>query len=298
MKLGITSYAYRWALGGSHPFLPSEFKIEQPLSVFSLIEKVSNLGLEVLQICENISLEMSTEDYRRVGEFAQNRGITLELGAAGMDLSVLDRYVRIADMTGSRLLRVYPKEAEPIHSLVKRIRGYLPVLGDRGLTLAVENSSLCLYTSRQLAKMLNRIDDPLVGACVDVANSLGLLERPLETVKVLCPHVVSLHLKDFCVKRKSIGGFMAFGVPLGKGILDVNAVLNIIEKSGRDPNILLEQWMDRKANIEETLKEEEEWLTESVIFLRSIIQRPKAGLLRTSALPHKLRERGYSNHSP
>ena len=60
-------------------------------------------------------------------------------------------------------------------------------------------------------------------------------------------------------------------MPLGRGMLDVKAVLNIIKESERDPNIILEQWMDRRDDEEETVKEEERWIEESVRFLRSVL---------------------------
>jgi sugar phosphate isomerase/epimerase len=270
VKLGISSYAYRWALGGDLRF-GDDFELTEPLDVFGLIDKVSSLGLEVLQICENVDFDMADEDYRRLAEVAKSKGITLELGDAGIDASIFDRNVRISDLMDSHLLRLYPEKREPIGTLIKKIRGFLPVLRDQELTLAIENSSLCLYSSNQLAEVFERIDDPLVGACVDVVNSTGLLETPLETVRVLSPYAVSLHLKDFSIKRRNVGGFTIFGVPLGKGMVDVKAVINAIEKSGRQPNVLLEQWMDKRDNEEETLKEEQRWMKESVRFLRSVI---------------------------
>jgi len=36
-----------------------------------------------------------------------------------------------------------------------------------------------------------------------------------------------------------------FDVPLGKGIINVKAVLDIIKNSSSDPNILIEQWMEK-----------------------------------------------------
>ncbi len=239
------------------------------------MDRVSDLGLEVLQICENIDFDMTAEDYTRLGKAAKDKGISLELGTEGMDLSTLERYARIADLTGSRLLRVYSKKREPIQRVVELIRESLPLLRDHELMLAIENSSLCLYTSHQLAEIFSRIDDPLVGACIDTANSLGLLEKPLKTVETLSPHVLSLHLKDYRIERKSIGGFTIFGVPLGKGMLNVSEVLDIIEDSGRSPNILLEQWMERKRGVEETLEEEERWLKDSISYLLSVIHRPE-----------------------
>lgn len=272
MKIGISSYTYRWALGGGHPFLRSEFKLEQPLTAFDLVDKASNLGLDVLQICENMDLDMPAEDYERLREAAREKGITLELGTDGLDHKTLERYARIADLTGSRLLRVYLKKRDPIQRVIERIKRALPLLRSHELKFAVENSSLCLHTSRELAEILRRTDDPLVGACIDVANSLGLLEKPLETVENLAPHALSLHLKDYRIERKRIGGFTIYGVPLGKGMLDVKGVLDIIRESNRNPNVLLEQWMERKETVEETLREEERWLTESLGFLRSVMQ--------------------------
>jgi hypothetical protein len=270
MKSGISSYAYRWALGGDSRF-GNYFKVSRPIDVFGLMDKVSALGLEVLQICENVDFEMAAEDYEKLGEVAKSEGITLELGDAGIDPYVFNRNVRIAELTGSHLLRLYPVERESLEKLIKKIHDFLPILRDRKLALAIENSSLCLYSSHQLAEIFERISDPLVGACVDTVNSTGRLEMPLETVKALSPYAVSLHLKDFCIKRRNVGGFAIFGVPLGRGMLDVKAVLNIVKESGRDPNIILEQWMDRRDDEEETVKEEERWIEESVRFLRSVL---------------------------
>ncbi len=266
MKLGITSYVYRWAIG------TTDFRPKEPLNVFGLLDKASSHGLEVLQICENINLDMTIKDYEVLGEAAKRKGIIIELGTNRMDRSTLRKYVQIAELTDSRLLRTCPQKREPIQRLVKRLRDFLPELRDRGITLAIENSSLGIYNSYDLVEILKQVNDPLVGACVDVANSLGLLEKPLETVKILAPYAKSLHLKDFCIKRAPRGGgFIISGVPLGEGMLNVKAVIDIIKNSGCSPNVLIEQWMERKSDEEETLKEEERWLKKSIRFLRSIL---------------------------
>lgn len=62
---------------------------------------------------------------------------------------------------------------------------FYPLLRDHELTPATENEDEGMYSCRELAEMLKRVDDPLVGALIDLTNSTVRLERPLETVEAL-----------------------------------------------------------------------------------------------------------------
>ena len=270
MRLGITSYTYRWAVGGDFRF-GNDFKPEKPLDVSDLVDKVSTLGLDVLQIADNINFDMTAEEYRRLGQLARSKGIALQLGAGGISRSVVEKYSQVADLVGSSLLNVYPTEREPVDVVVERVRGFLPLLRNHELTLTLENEDSGLYSCHELAEILGRVNDPLVGACIDTMNSAAILENPLETVEVLAPYAACIHLKDFTVKRESVSGFSVFGAPVGKGMLDIKAVLDMIREAGRDPDILLEQFMGKKGNEEETLREEERWVKEGIKFMRSIM---------------------------
>jgi len=270
MKLGVTSYTFRWAVGGDRRF--GDFtKIEKPLKPVELVQKVADLGLEVVQICENVNLDLPDDELKKIGRTADDLGIKLELGASGMGLPVLKRCMKMAELAHAPLVRVYPKEKEPIKNLVERIRGFMPTLQKKDLMLAVENSSLWLYTSKELAELFGKVDSPLFGACVDVVNSTGLLEKPLETVETLAPFTMCLHLKDYRIERKEVGGFMIFGVPLGTGLLDAKAVINALRNAGRDPDVLLEQFMGKKDIMRETLAEEDRWVREAIKYVKTII---------------------------
>jgi sugar phosphate isomerase/epimerase len=266
MKIGMTSYAYRWAL-------KEECEHNSTLQVIiNILEKASVLGLEVLQICENVDLEMSYEDYEILRKAADDVGMALELGFAGMDRAIIQKHIKIADFLGAHLIRGYPVVRESKKRLIGKIKHFLPSLKDRGLVIALENSSRCLYSSSQLKEIFKSVNDESFGACIDVANSLGILEKPFETVNTLSPYAVSIHLKDFVFRRNTFGGFTIMGVPLGKGMLDIKGVLNAIEKTGRTPNILLEQWIGRRKKVKETIKEEDRCVKESLEHLNSIIQ--------------------------
>jgi sugar phosphate isomerase/epimerase len=225
----------------------------------------------VVQICENVDLNLADKELEKLGKTADDLDIKLELGAAGLDMPVLKKCAKMAELTHASLVRVYPTEKEPVPRIVKRIRDFLPVLQTKDLMLAVENSSLWLYASQELAELFEKVDSPFFGACVDVVNSTGLLEKPLETVKILAPYAMCLHLKDYRIQRREVSGFMIFGVPLGKGMLDAKAVLNTLRQTGREPDILLEQFMGKKETVQETIAEEDKWVKEAIRYVRSIL---------------------------
>ncbi|MEM2342447.1 MAG: sugar phosphate isomerase/epimerase family protein [Candidatus Bathyarchaeia archaeon] len=274
MLLGISTYAYRWALGGDLRF-KSEFELHKPLDIYALIEKVSDLGLNVLQICENISLNLDESGYRMLSKYASKKKVILEWSILDrfteIEPYIVERNAKIAKLVGSNLLRVYPPKREPIESFVKRIKELLPILRKYNVRLAIENTVNCLYSSEELVKIFEEVNDPFIGACVDPVNSIVFPENPLETAKKLSPYAFSFHLKDFCIERKSVGEFRIFGVPLGEGKLPLRHILDIIKESPNSPSIILEQWMDKKGSIIETLEEEEKWIKKSVKFLLSII---------------------------
>ena len=270
MRLGLTSYTLRWAVGGDFRF-GDKFRPEKPLDAFDLVDKVSALGLEVLQIADNINLDLTAQEYRRLGEAAKRKGIALQLGAEGISRSVVEKNSHIADLIGCNLLNLYAAKREPVEAIADRVHGLLPLLRDHELTLTLENEDSGLYSCHELADILSQVNDPLVGACIDTMNSAVIIENPLETVKALAPYAVCIHLKDFTVKRESVSGFTVSGTPVGKGMLDVKAVLNMVTKAGRNPDILLEQFMGRRGDEAETLKEEERWVKEGTRFMRQIM---------------------------
>jgi sugar phosphate isomerase/epimerase len=270
MRLGLTSYTLRWAVGGDFRF-GDKFRPEKPLDAFDLVDKVSALGLGVLQIADNVSLDLTAQEYRRLGEAAKRKGIALQLGAEGISRSVVEEHSRTANLIGCSLLNLYAAKREPVETIAVRIRRFLPFLRDHELTMTLENEDSGIYSCHELADILSQVNDPLVRACIDTMNSAVILENPLETVKALAPSAVCIHLKDFTIKRESVSGFTVFGTPVGKGMLDVKAVLNMVTKAGRNPDILLEQFMGRRGNEAETLKEEERWMKEGIRFMRQIM---------------------------
>jgi sugar phosphate isomerase/epimerase len=265
LRTGISSYAFRWAIG-TPGFTPS-----QPLTPHTLLEKAAWLGAEVVQICENLPLDRLDEPgLRALGRQAESLGISLEVGTVGFEHEHLARYVEIARLVGARVLRVTEAQEGALATLegtAAELRRALPACRAAGVTIAIENDFR--LSSGQLAALVQAVDDPHMGICLDTANSIAGLEGWREVMRNLAPYAASLHAKDVAAEKQGTG-FAIRGRPLGQGLVDLPAVLEAVWAAGRDPNVLAEFWLDPLAAEEATLRREEAWIAESLAYLRAI----------------------------
>ena len=292
MKIGIGSYAYRWAIGYG------DFNPHNPMTPFELLEKATELDVKVVQLCENISLQRyNSKSLRQLRRRAEERGIVLEVGIQEADFSVLRTYLTTAILLGSSLVRVAlnaPGKHPTLNESLAIINKLLPVLKAESMTLALENQFH--LSSTEMVKLVNTVDNPLVGICLDTANSIGLLEKPLDTVRSLAPYAVSVHLKDYKIVQCSVG-YKIVGTPLGAGFLDIESVIDLLKRSAHNPNIILEQWMNRLESEEETLQMEEDWVRGSVKHIKKSLGAGR-GRLKKMGVSLKSKKEGSGGKVP
>jgi sugar phosphate isomerase/epimerase len=247
---------------------------ERSLDAFGLLERAERLGVKVVQICDNLSLaRLRPEEVAALLERARWSGIALEVGTRGLDPEDLRAHLRIALDAGAPFVRVVidrrGDEPSPAEA-VSRIRAVLPEFAGAGVKLAVENHDR--FPAATLAKMVRELGEDHVGVCLDTVNSLGALETPMRVLEELAPLVLSLHVKDFAIRRVSHQmGFVVEGCPAGEGRLDVRWILETLKAGGRDPNAILELWTPPGRSLQETIEREEDWASRSVRYLRTLI---------------------------
>jgi sugar phosphate isomerase/epimerase len=110
----------------------------------------------------------------------------------------------------------------------------------------------------------------MVGVCLDPVNSISKLSCPKETISLLAPLTVSIHAKDVVIQRLNTG-FYITGCPLGQGLIDLPEMLDTIRNSGRNPNILVESWMDKLDDEAATLAQEQTWICQGLAYLRRLL---------------------------
>ena len=144
------------------------------------------------------------------------------------------RAVRTVIIPGRRYERFRSREEFDEYALRGRqaLERAKPIVEQHQVRLAVENHKDQRLETR--LALLNELDSPFIGACVDTGNSLALLEDPLTVVQSLAPYAFSVHLKDQAVQEYS-HGFLLADVALGDGFLDLQRMVDILR--GAQPEV-------------------------------------------------------------
>lgn len=268
VRLGISSYTYTWAVGvpGHDP--------PRPMTAVDLVTTAAAQGVHVLQIADNMPLDRLSEDeLRDVEQAARESSVAIEVGTRGIGAPHLSRYLELARRFQSPILRLVVDAAEhepTVEEIVESLKQVIPEFDRSGICLAIENHDR--FRVATLAEIVERIESPAVGICLDTVNSFGSLEGPEAVVSTLGPLTVNLHVKDFTVRRvESQMGFTIDGCPAGQGRLDTPWLLRRLAGYGRDPNAILELWTPPESTISETLGKEDAWAEQSITYLRGLI---------------------------
>lgn len=269
MRLGISTFAFMWGIGVSgYPPPP------HPLSAEDLLQKALELGVKVVQYADNLPLSALTAE-RRAALLAQARahGISIEIGTRGIHPDHMRDQLRLAQECGAPFVRVVvdTREHHPTpHEVAALLGDVLPDYERADVKIAIENHDR--FKVRTLASIVETLNTPYVGICLDTVNSFGSLEGPEVVVDTLGPHVINLHVKEFVIRRADHSmGFTITGVPAGQGMLDLPWLIDKLGQFGRVPNAILEQWPAPEADSAATAAKESVWAAESIRYLRTLI---------------------------
>jgi len=270
VKLGIGSYAFAWGIG-----VPGYEQPETPMQCIDLLQTAVDLDVGVVQIADNLPLHTLAEGERTtLKSFADMRGLVIEVGTRGIAPVHLRQYLQIAAAFESSILRVVVDTDDhhpEINEIIDTLREVLPLLEQLQIILAIENHDR--FCASQLVAIMQALDSPYIGICLDTVNSFGSLEGPAVVLEQLGPYVVNLHVKDFKIKRLDHNmGFLLDGTPAGDGMLDVPWLLAELNQYGRNYSAVIELWPAPEANIAATVAKEMEWAQQSVRTMRQWIK--------------------------
>ena len=203
MTIGLSTYAFFWQW---HDTATS------PLSLTDMIVKTAEWDVKLFQICDYPAID-SYDDaaLSKLRQHAESCAVTLELGTRGVTPSHAVSLRTSPSLLGARLVRSMVNTA--ITGLRRRKRcgcwdRARPRIEQAGVTLALETYEQ--VPVRDLVGIVDAVDSPTVGICLDPANCVAALELPRDTIELTAPRVANVHVKDFAFTRQA--GWVGFSL--------------------------------------------------------------------------------------
>ena len=260
--LGLGTYAFFWQHSDRAP---------RPLDLPDMLRRTRELDAQVFQICDYPPiLGYTAEQLRSLRSLGAELGVTLELGTRGIGPDHLNRFLRLAEALGVRVLRsmLYSPDHRPtLGEAEQSLRQTLPGFESAGVTIALETYEQ--VHSRDLVKLIEAVGSKYLGICLDPANSVAALENPIDVIDRCAPYVANMHVKDFAFTRR--GGWVGFtleGVELGTGLLDYDYMIRKVNPDARGINRIVEHWLTWRETFDETSRVENEWNARNLAYMR------------------------------
>lgn len=261
MILGVSTYAVPWSMGVCgypHP--------EPPLSLYGFLDLAAECSISLVQIGDNCPVEsMTAQEHVELRKALEQRKLSVEVATRGTNPEHLMKHLEICRTIGARLCRTVVTSKNAMDSM-NELLYIAEMFQESDVRLAIENHGL--HTAEELKHLLEVLNHPAVGSCVDTTNSFSLLEGPEQVLTTLLPLSFNVHIKQFEIHRvRHQMGFELNGAPADSGQLDIPKTLSMIENCGRSPTVILEQWVPFAGDIGATVEREINWFRRSVEYL-------------------------------
>lgn len=238
-RVGLDTFSYGLALGG----YKKDYELRWPrMTIRQLLERAHAAGAEGIILIRGFVCDPERWGPRFLDEIksrADELGMYLELGMGTPNK--LGTAVEDAVRMGASIIRalVAPWIAgdrrnykgnwqEMVDRAVVQLRSVAPKAAEHGIKIGLENH--LDLTADELLEVVERIDSPQIGVCLDTGNSLGMMEDPLETAAKLAPHVVTTHVKDWKLgwTRR---GYQFAACRMGEGVVDNASIFRLLAKT-------------------------------------------------------------------
>jgi sugar phosphate isomerase/epimerase len=260
MNIGLSSYSYRWSI------------LFGKMGIIEFLEKSLDLGVSVVQICENLDFDKLSSIERKTIESEYNSKIKIETGFRGHNPVKLKNALIATSELGGTLMRLVLEEEDEenleIDTLLEELNQVLPIAKDLDIEIALENHFL--LTPNQLKNICETIASDKLSVCFDCFNSIVNNVGTYDALEQIIKFVSRIHVKDIEFKREGTG-FLIQGCPMGSGVLDIDKLLNILSKYDKKPDFLLEGWLDRVSSDEATIENENKVNEIGINYLRRVL---------------------------
>ncbi|WP_245307879.1 TIM barrel protein [Hoeflea sp. IMCC20628] len=241
------------------------------MTAMQVLEFAIAEGCEVVQYADNLPLDrLDNSELEALATHARANGVALELGTQSFDAAQVKAYLDIAETIDARILRIALDAADAVRPVADLASEFAPLLERArqiNCRIAIENHFN--FPSQRMVELLLLVENPVLGVCLDVANSICAGEWPMVTVGILSPYAINLHLKDYQIVPDAYGvGFTITGRPMGEGRIDADAVLAALPIRDDSMSVIVEHWLPYQDDIAACRAMERDWTRKNLAAAR------------------------------
>ncbi len=291
MQLGLHTYSL-YLHGIGQAWAGFELPWKRELSTFELFDLGIELGLDGFHLDDGVLEKLDANYLREVNAAAEEKNLYLEynmsldLGHFGIGVQHdLKEGLNTARLIGADILKVsmdlprprpragsrfHPAVMPYLEKTVQKLKTAAPAAEAYGIRLALENH--CDSFSDEIIWVIQQVNHPFVGACMDTVNAWHMCEDPMKAIENLAPIAFTNHFRDDCIEFRR-DGFRVTGVAVGDGDIDMKKAYELIKLESPSDRINIETEMGFSLeNREEALRLEIETIRKSIHYCRNILQ--------------------------
>ena len=266
------------------------FKLQwEPVwDIFGLMDEAKKLGLDGLHLTAADLGATEKDNLRDVRRAAEERGLFLEynfsLDASEYDdrlTHTMEEGIAIAENIGSDIGKIsmdvkrphpvcgsafHPNVIPQLERIAHQAEAAAPVAQNAGVRICLENHTEAF--SDEVLWIINRVNHPYVGVCVDTNNSLMVGEDPLTAIRKLAPVSFTNHFSDHRIVFDQYGCRIT-GVATGTGDVPMRQAYQIIKANPNMKRLNLEIEFDPGCDGPDAARRREyQAVVESIRFAR------------------------------
>ncbi len=291
IKLGMHSYTLHlsglgesWGFQDAHAF-------EKSIDLFQLMDLAVEWGLDGLHIT-NVDLEsLDPAHLAKVKAAAEAHDLYLEHNVSfnapcdpRVNSTVKDALLN-GKAIGAELVKFsldierprplygtcfHPDVMRQLSDRYDEFKANIPLMEELGLTISIENH--CDTYADEVIWLIQQLNHPDIGACVDTINSLVVLEGPEACVEKMAPYANCCH---FCDNKLVVDpdGTHSIGVAIGQGDIDCVKVLKTLREKAPLDRITFEvEYEIGNDSLEVAREKEIQACKESIDYLRNVLK--------------------------
>jgi sugar phosphate isomerase/epimerase len=291
MKLGMHTYTLHLSGLGESWGYQEAHSYDKTIDLVKLMDLSVEWGLDGLHIT-NVDLDgdLSQKHLAEVKATAEAHGLYLEYNVsfnAPCDPRVnatVEGALRTAQAMGADLVKfsldierprplygtcMHPYVMRQLSERYQQFRDNIPLMEDSGIRIAIENH--CDTYSDEVIWLIQQLDHPMIGACLDTINSLVVLEGPEVCVQKMAPYSICCHLCENALVVDA-NGTHSIGVAIGDGDIDCMKIMKLLREEAPLDRITFEvEWEIGDDTLEAAREKEIEACKKSIDYVRNVL---------------------------